>query len=97
MSGNIRVTPAELEQVASQYLQESSMANEQVIRLDNMIDQLVSMWEGQASQAFANQYAELRPSYVRMSQLLEEVSRQLQSASNALQEADSNVANQIRG
>jgi len=97
MSGNIRVTPAELEQVASQYLQESSMANEQVIRLDNMIDQLVSMWEGQASQAFAAQYSELRPSYVRMSQLLEEVSRQLQSASNALQEADANVANQIRG
>ncbi|TDL31369.1 WXG100 family type VII secretion target [Jeotgalibacillus sp. S-D1] len=97
MSGNIRVTPAELEQVASRYLQESSMANEQVTRLDNMIDQLVSMWEGQASQAFADQYAELRPSYVRMSQLLEEVSRQLQSASNALQEADSNVANQIRG
>ncbi|MGD7044947.1 WXG100 family type VII secretion target [Jeotgalibacillus proteolyticus] len=97
MSGNIRVTPAELEAIASQYLQESGMATEQVTRLDNMIDNLISIWEGQASQAFAEQFEELRPSYVRMSQLLEEISRQLRSASNALQEADQNVAGQIRG
>ncbi|KIL49077.1 MULTISPECIES: WXG100 family type VII secretion target [Jeotgalibacillus] len=96
MSGNIRVTPAELEAIASQYLQESGMATEQVTRLDNMIDNLISIWEGQASQAFAEQFEELRPSYVRMSQLLEEISRQLRSASNALQEADQNVAGQIR-
>ncbi|ASV67178.1 MULTISPECIES: WXG100 family type VII secretion target [Cytobacillus] len=96
MSGIIRVTPAELEAMSARYNNESSQVEDQLSRLDRMIDELQSMWEGESSRAFADQYVALRPSIVDMQRLLTEVSVQLKNTGHALADADSQIASQIR-
>ncbi|MCA1061064.1 WXG100 family type VII secretion target [Rossellomorea aquimaris] len=97
MSGIIRVTPAELISMANRYTSESGQVGEQISRLDNMISELEGMWEGESSRAFAEQYQTLRPSFLQMQQLLEDISMQLTSTSKSLEDADAQIANQIRG
>ncbi|AYV69411.1 MULTISPECIES: WXG100 family type VII secretion target [Niallia] len=97
MSGIIRVTPEELVGMADRYSSEGSQVGDQISRLDNMIQELETMWEGQSSRAFSEQYQSLRPSFVDMQQLLEEISSQLKSTAKALEDADAQIANQIRG
>jgi len=97
MSGIIRVTPAELDAMASRYSNESSEVASQIGRLDGMISELQSMWEGASSAAFAEQYERLKPHFNDMRELLSEISVQLSRTGQALQDADQQIASQIRG
>ncbi|WP_071461379.1 WXG100 family type VII secretion target [Bacillus massilinigeriensis] len=97
MAGNIRVTPQELEAMSGRYAQEANEVELQVGRLNGMIQHLEGVWEGEASRAFADQYEALKPSILDMRRLLEDISQQLKKTSNALQEADAQIASQIRG
>ncbi|MDA7028033.1 WXG100 family type VII secretion target [Bacillus sp. CLL-7-23] len=98
MSGIIRVTPAELRSMAGRYSKESEAVHSQVEqRLDQMIKQLEDMWEGESSRAFASQYQELRPSFIKMADLLSDVSKQLSQTANTLENTDKEIASQIRG
>ncbi|CAM3250973.1 WXG100 family type VII secretion target [Filibacter tadaridae] len=97
MSGIIRVTPAELEAMSTRYNHESGEVASQIGRLDGMIGELQSMWEGASSAAFAEQYERLKPHFHDMQQLLSEVGLQLNRAGQAMQDADQQIAGQIRG
>ncbi|MGM9927659.1 MAG: WXG100 family type VII secretion target [Bacillus sp. (in: firmicutes)] len=97
MSGQIRVTPAELMQTATEYGRESQEVLAQIGRMDNLMGRMQGMWEGQASEAFKAQYEELKPSFQKMSDLLMDIQTQLQSTARALEDADRQIASQIRG
>ena len=97
MSGQIRVTPAELMQTATEYGRESQEVLAQIGRMDSLMGRLQGMWEGQASEAFKGQYEELKPSFQKMSDLLMDIQTQLQSTARALEDADRQIASQIRG
>jgi WXG100 family type VII secretion target len=96
MSGQIRLTPAELEEMASRYSNESSQVEDLVGRLDTMKGQLEGMWDGAASEAFIAQYEELKPSFVKMSTLLADISKQLEDSAHVLQQTDQQIAGRIR-
>jgi WXG100 family type VII secretion target len=96
MSGIIRVTPAELRDMAGRYNNESGQVQELVSRLDTMKSQLQDMWEGASSEAFAAQYEELKPSFVEMSNLLTKIAKQLDDSANVLEDTDNQIASQIR-
>jgi WXG100 family type VII secretion target len=97
MSGIIRVTPAELESMATRYNHESGEVSTQIERLDTMMKELTSMWEGASSVAFEEQYVRLKPHFHEMRELLSEVGVQLNRTGNALRDADQQIASQIRG
>ncbi|MFS0655553.1 WXG100 family type VII secretion target [Bacillus sp. 179-C3.3 HS] len=97
MSGIIRVTPEELRATAKQYGVESQEVLNQVDRLNRMITDLKGMWEGASSEAFADQYEQLKPSFIKMSDLLTDVSNQLEQTANTLESTDQDIASQIRG
>ncbi|AZV44302.1 WXG100 family type VII secretion target [Peribacillus asahii] len=97
MSGIIRVTPAELESMSTRYNGESSQVGEQIVRLNSMIKELEGAWEGEASRAFGEQYEALKPSFIQMQQLLEDIAVQLSNTGKALADADNQIASQIRG
>ncbi|MCY9019981.1 WXG100 family type VII secretion target [Priestia aryabhattai] len=97
MSGIIRVTPAELRDMAGRYNNEGGQVQELVSRLDTMKNQLQDMWEGASSEAFAAQYEELKPSFVEMSNLLTKIAKQLDDSANVLEDTDNQIASQIRG
>ena len=97
MAGQIRVTPAELYEMSQQYSSESAAVNDQIGRLNGMIDFLRGAWEGASSEAFAAQYEELKPSFIKMGELLQDVSTQLHNAGKVLEDTDNQIASQIRG
>ena len=97
MSGVIRVTPEELEQRSSEYLIEGENIQEVIAKLDNLRNALESEWEGQASQAFISQYEELKPSFIRMKELVDDISSQLRQTAGILRDTDQEIAAQIRG
>lgn len=97
MAGQIRVTPQELYTMAQQYSAESGQVNDQIVRLNQMITYLNGVWEGASSQAFAAQYEELKPSFSKMAELLEDISLQLSKTGEVLEQTDQQIASQIRG
>lgn len=97
MSGVIRVTPEQLEQRSTEYLREGENIQEVIGKLDSLRNVLESEWEGQASQAFIGQYEELKPSFLKMKELVDEISRQLQQTAGILRDTDQQIASQIRG
>ncbi|TCP16946.1 WXG100 family type VII secretion target [Scopulibacillus darangshiensis] len=97
MAGQIRVTPEELRDMASRYNNESGNVEDLVGRLDTMKGQLQGMWEGASSDAFAAQYEELKPSFVKMANLLADISKQLGDTANIIEDTDNQIAGQIRG
>ncbi|WP_085992899.1 WXG100 family type VII secretion target [Oceanobacillus senegalensis] len=97
MSGMIRLSPEELESIAKRYGVESGNVMNIVGNLDGLMETLHQVWEGNAKEAFHGQYEELRPSFLRMVELLEDINRQLASTAQTLRETDANIASQIRG
>ncbi|KMK95775.1 WXG100 family type VII secretion target [Rossellomorea marisflavi] len=97
MSGRIRVTPAELDGMSGRYSNEKGKLESQIGDLDGMIRELESMWEGESSRAFSDQYERLRPSFVEMQELLGDISLQLKNTARAIEDADNQIASQIRG
>lgn len=93
----IRVTPSELKDVARQYDIESQQVTDMIGRLDRMRDHLTGIWEGSSSEAFVGQYEELKPSFMDMARLLNEVSQQLNKSAQILEDTDNQIASQIRG
>lgn len=94
---NYSRNPEELRATAKQYGVESQEVLNQVDRLNRMISDLKGMWEGASSEAFADQYEQLKPSFIKMSDLLTDVSNQLDQTANTLESTDQDIASQIRG
>lgn len=93
----IRVTPEELERVASQFNYEGGNLEDLLGRIHGlMYSQLDGAWEGEAKAAFFEQYEELEPSFQKMRELLNDIYMQLDSTADALRSADADIASQIR-
>jgi len=94
---NIRLNPDELEEFAQRYGVEGSNVGDVLQKLDALISDLGGVWEGGAQRAFEDQYGELRPSFLNMITLLEDVQKQLVSTAHTLRDTDSDIASKIRG
>ena len=66
---------------------------QQVIdKMQNLINVLQDEWEGQASQQFSSQFDALRPSFLEMKQLIDDIGAQLDGTANAVEQLDQNIA-----
>ena len=61
MSDQIRMTPDMMRSRASEYATQSEMVGEVISRMDSLLSQLQSEWEGAASRSYAEKYEELKP------------------------------------
>ena len=92
MAGQIRITPDVMRDRAGQYDREAEKVGEVVASMDNLLNQLQSEWEGQSSQAYANRFAELRPSFVKAQELISEIAQSLRNAASTLEQTDQAIA-----
>ncbi|WP_026909343.1 WXG100 family type VII secretion target [Paucisalibacillus globulus] len=93
---NIRLNPDELEGYAANYSRKAEDINGTIVELTQLTTNLGDLWEGEAFQAFFDQFEELKPSFLSMVELLQKIDQQLVSTAGALRDADTNVAGQIR-
>ena len=97
MAGQIKMTPEEVRESAKQYRQQAEVVDGVITKMDTLLAQLHSQWEGSGSQSYAARYADLKPSFTRAVELINEVATALDGAANAIERGDMEAARQFGG
>lgn len=82
---------------AGQYRNEANEVNGVIMRMDNLLNNLQSEWEGQASQSYAARYAELKPGFQKAEELINEIAMALDNVASQLEQTDASIASGFRG
>ena len=97
MAGQIRITPDQMRDRATQYRTEASNVGDVIQHMDSLLQALQEEWEGRAAQAYSSRFQELRPGFVKAQDLITEIAQSLDATAQSLEETDSNIAAQFRG
>ena len=95
--GQIRMTPDTMRSRASEYANQAESLQQIISKMDALLSNLQSEWDGEASRAYAERFAQLRPGFVSAKELIDEISKALISSANIVEETDSKIAGQFRG
>ena len=63
--------------------------------MDSLLNTLLTEWEGSASEAYANKFSELRPSFVAAKQLIDDIAQALDKTAEAVEATDNQIAGQF--
>lgn len=96
MAGIIRLNEEGLVQSSSQLKQNGSELESLIGNMQRVIDSLPEYWEGDASEAFREQFANLKPGLNEARQLVEDIAVQIDQTLAAAQELDANIASKLR-
>ena len=96
MANQIRMTPDVMRQRANEYRTQGEAVNEVISKMDPLLGQLQSEWEGNASEAYAARYQELKPGFQKASELIYEIASALDSTAKIVEETDNAIAGQFR-
>lgn len=88
MVGQIRISPDVMHQRAGQYLNEATNVNNVIASMDNLLGMLHSEWEGAVGQSYAQRYAELKPGFQKVEELILEIGQALDQMADELEQAD---------
>lgn len=97
MANQIRITPDQMRERANQYRAEADNVNGVISKMDTLLQQLQSEWEGAASDSYAVRYSELKPGFIKAENLIREIATALDSTAKIVEETDTSIANQFRG
>lgn len=95
-TGQIRITPDAMRGRASEYRTEAANVEAVITKMDSLLEALLGEWEGSASEAYNDKFAELRPSFVKAKELIDDIATALDQTAAAVEETDSNIAGQFR-
>ena len=96
MANQIRITPDQMRQRANDYRREGDTVNGVISKMDGLLQQLQSEWEGSASESYATRYQELKPGFMKAEELIREIAAALDSTARIVEETDSEIANQFK-
>lgn len=96
MANQIRITPDQMRERANQYRGEADTVNGVIGKMDSLLQQLQTEWEGSASESYAVRYGELKPGFMKAEELIREIASALDSTAKIVEETDSSIANQFR-
>ena len=82
-SGQIRMTPDTMRERAGEYRTEADNVQSVIDKMDRLLETLLTEWEGSASEAYANKFAELRPSFVKGKELIDDIAAALDKTAEA--------------
>lgn len=88
---NIRISPDAMRGRANEYRTQAGVVGEVISKMDNLLGQLQSEWEGQASSNYAAKYNELKPGFVKAQELINEIAVALDSTARVLEETDNSI------
>ena len=94
-SGQIRMTPDTMRTRAGEYRNEAETLQGVIEKMDYLLNTLLTEWEGSASEAYANKFGELRPSFVSAKQLIDDIALALDKTAEAVESTDSQIAGQF--
>ncbi|MBC2317769.1 WXG100 family type VII secretion target [Listeria booriae] len=92
MSGQIRMSPAELRDRSRTYGRKGEDIEQILRELETLQEQLRSEWEGEAFRKFDDQFQQLKPKVKDFSDLMDQIEKQLGATANAVEENDANLS-----
>ncbi len=97
MANQIRITPDDMRSRANEYRAEADTVNGVISKMDQLLTALQGEWEGSASEAYAERYAELKPGFQKAEELIREIAEALDSTAQIVEQTDAEIAGQLRG
>ena len=97
MSGRLTVTSGELRATAGDMRGTASNIAQEFNRMMGKVQELTGSWTGQGASAFNGYYDQFNQSWGKCQEALAGVARLLESAANAYDEAERNIAQQFQG
>lgn len=96
MASQIRMTPDTMRTRAGEYSAQSDLVGEVISKMDTLLDQLQSEWEGDSARAYAEKYDELKPGFIKAQELIMEISQALSKTADVVERTDAEIAAQYR-
>jgi len=96
MAGQIRLTPDQMRQRSGEVRTQGEIFQDVIDRMQNVINELQTEWEGEASRAFADQFDRLKPAFNDMRQLIYDIGTQLDATATAVEQLDKDIAGKFR-
>ena len=90
------MSPELMRSRANEYRNEASTVDGVINKMDQLLAQLQSEWDGDSSESYAARYEELRPSFVNAYDLINEIAAALDKAAQITEETDRNIASAFR-
>lgn len=97
MGDEIRISAEAMQRRASQYRNEADTVNGVIGTMNRLLSELQEEWKGQAAEAYAGRYSELKPSFMKMEELIREIADALEETSHTLAQTDSHIASRFSG
>jgi WXG100 family type VII secretion target len=92
MQGQIRISPEQMRGRASDFRRQGADFESVIKAMEGLIGVLRDEWEGQASQKFAEQFERLKPSFLEVRQLIDDIGGQCDGTADALEALDNEIA-----
>ena len=92
----IRMTPEQMRQRAGEVRTQGESFQDVINRMQDVINELQTEWEGQARRAFADQFNRLKPAFNDMRQLIGDIGTQLDATANAVEQLDQDIASRFK-
>ena len=88
MNGMIKVTPERLITTANDFSTQSAKLNDTTDSMLDLARSLSCFWQGEASQAFTNKFAQLQDDMCRMYRMIQEHAHDLEQMAENYREAE---------
>ena len=95
MAGQIRITPDQMRTRASEFRTEGQNFEDVITKMQNLINTLQEEWEGEASRKFADQFEALKPSFIEVRNLIDDIGGQSDATAEALESLDQEIASKF--
>ncbi len=95
MAGQIRITPDQMRTRASEFRTEGQNFEDVITKMQNLINTLQEEWEGEASRKFADQFEALKPSFIEVRNLIDDIGGQCDATAEALESLDQEIASKF--
>lgn len=93
---NIKISPSEVRSISKTYHQSSQEITAMLSNLKGAQDKLQGVWEGDAFDAFTEQFNVLKPKVTDFSELLEDIYNQLNKIAQIIEETDDQIGKVVR-
>jgi WXG100 family type VII secretion target len=95
MAGQIRMTPDQMRIRSGDVARERDKFEDLIRKMQGIINELQTEWEGEASRSFAAQFDALKPSFESKKQLLDDISMQLAQTADSVEQLDKDIASKF--
>ena len=93
MAGQIRITPDQMRSRANDYRREAEKVNDTITQMTTLLGALQQEWEGEAARKYEHRFnSELKPSFIKAKELIDEIARALDNTAATLEQTDAEIA-----